>query len=166
MNIDFLKRLLLFLGLMLAQVLVLNHVRLLGVATPLLYIYFVICFRRGYPRWGSLVWSFLLGLLIDIFSDTPGVAASSMTLVAVLQPYILELFMQRDSDEETVPCIASMGTAKYTLYALILTFIFCLTFFTVETFTFFNWELWMLSILSSTALTLLLIVVIDNLRKE
>lgn len=165
MNIDVLKRLLLFLGLMLAQVLVLNHVRLFGVATPLLYVYFVLCFRRGYPRWAVLVWSFLLGLVIDVFSNTPGVAASSMTLVAVLQPYILELFIQRDNDDEVLPCISTLGFSKYSLYALILTSIFCIAFFTVEMFTFFNWELWLLSIVGSTVLTLILILVIDNFRK-
>lgn len=166
MNIDFLKRLLLFLGLLLAQVLVLNHVHLFDVATPLLYVYFVISFKRGYPRWAILVWSFLLGLSIDVFSNTPGVAAASMTLIGVLQPYILELFMQRDNDDEIVPCVYTLGITKYTLFALILTFIYCLTFFTVETFTFFNWLQWILSVSTSTALTLLLIVVVDNLRRE
>ena len=99
MSIDFLKRLLLFFGLLLAQVLVLNHVHLFGVAIPLLYVYFVLSFPRDYSRNGALVWSFLLGLSIDIFSNTPGVAAFSMTLVAVIQPYVLRLFIQRDNDD-------------------------------------------------------------------
>lgn len=165
MNIDFLRRLLLFFGLLLAQVLVLNHVHLFGVATPLLYIYFVIGFQRGYPRWAILVWSFLLGLSIDIFSNTPGVAAASLTLAGVLQPYILELFIQRDNDDNINPCIATLGPNKFVLYALILTFIYCLTFFTIETFTFFNFLQWFLSVVTSTVLTLLLVFVIDNLRR-
>lgn len=166
MNIDFLKRLLLFLGLLLAQVLVLNHVHLFDVATPLLYIYFVVSFKRGYPKWAILVWSFLLGLCIDVFSNTPGVAAASMTLAAALQPYVLELFIQRDNDDDVVPSVYTLGVGKYTLYALILTFVYCLAFFTVETFSFFNWLQWILSVSSSTALTLLLVVVVDNLRRE
>lgn len=89
MNNDFVKRLLLFLGLLLVQVLVLNHVHLFGYGTPLPYIYFAISFRRGYPKWGVLVWSFLLGLCIDMFSNTPGVAAASMTLAGL---FILETF--------------------------------------------------------------------------
>lgn len=70
MNIDFLKRLLLFFGLLLLQALVLNHVHLLGVATPLLYVYFAISFRRGSSKWSMLIWCFLLGLGIDVFSNT------------------------------------------------------------------------------------------------
>lgn len=166
MNIDFLKRLILFLILLLLQALVLNHIHLFGVATPLLYIYFVISFRRGYPRWAVLVWSFMLGLCVDVFSNTPGVAATSMTLAGLLQPYILELFMSRDDDEAMQPCTWSLGIQKYSAYAAIMTGIYCITFFTVETFTFFNWLQWLLSVLSSTALTLLLVLVVDKLRRK
>lgn len=164
MNIDFLKRLLLFFGLLLLQALVLNHVHLLGVATPLLYVYFAISFRRGTSKWSMLIWCFLLGLGIDVFSNTPGVAAGSMTLVAAVQPYIMELFIQRDDEDNVLPCIHVFGLGKYTLFAFILTFIYCLTFYTLETFSFFNWLHWLLSIATSTALTLLLVLVCDNLR--
>lgn len=166
MNISFLKRLLLFLGLLVAQVLVLNHIHLFGYAVPLLYIYFVISFQRNYPRWAILVWSFLLGLGIDVSSNTPGLAAASMTLMGLLQPYVLELFMQRDSNDDMQPAIFSFGSTRYLSYAAILTGGYCLVFFTLESFTFFNWLHWLLSFTSSTVLTLLLIMVIDNLRKQ
>jgi len=105
MNVDFFRRLLLYIVLILAQVLVLNHIHLFGYATPLLYIYFVISFRRNYPKWAILLWSFMLGLTVDGFSNTPGVAASAMTLVGLIQPYLLELFMQRDSEDDFQPSI-------------------------------------------------------------
>ncbi len=165
MNIDFLKRLLLFFGLMLVQALVLNHVHLFGVATPLLYVYFAISFRRGTPKWAMLVWSFLLGLSIDVFSNTPGVAAASMTLVAAVQPYLLELFIQRGDDDEVLPSILAFGLGKFTLFALILTLVYCLAFFSLESFTFFNWIQWSLNTGTSVLLTLLLVLVIDNLRR-
>ncbi len=165
MNIDFLKRLLLFFGLMLVQALVLNHVHLFGVATPLLYVYFAISFRRGTPKWAMLVWSFLLGLSIDVFSNTPGLAAASMTLVAAIQPYLLELFIQRGDDDEVRPSILVFGLGKFTLFAFILTFVFCLVFFTLESFTFFNWIQWLMNMGTSVLLTLLLVLVVDNLRR-
>lgn len=166
MNIDFLTRLLLFVVLLLAQALVLNHIHLFGYATPLLYVYFVISFVRNYPKWGILVWSFLLGLSIDVFSNTPGVAASSMTLTALLQPYVLELFVQRDSDADLQPSIATFGFSRYLYYVLLLTTIYCLLFFTVETFSFFNWAQWALSVSGSMVLSVILIVVVANLRKR
>ena len=100
MNLNFLKGVLLFAILLLAQVLVLNHIHLFDCATPLLYVYVVLQFRRNYPRWGILLVSFLLGLLVDIFSNTPGVAAASMTFLGFLQPYVLAMFLNRDSDED------------------------------------------------------------------
>ncbi|MBP7856600.1 MAG: rod shape-determining protein MreD [Prevotella sp.] len=166
MNIDLLKRLWLFIILLLAQALVLNHIHLFGYATPLLYIYFVSSFKRNYPKWALLVWSFIMGLSVDIFSNTPGVAATSMTLLALLQPYVLELFMQRESDEDIQPSIFTFGLMRYLYYTLLLTFIYCVVFFTVETFTFFNWLQWILSVAGSMLLSVVLIVVVDNLRKN
>ena len=166
MNAAFFRRLLLYAVLVLAQALVLNHIHLFGYATPLLYVYFVVSFPRNYPKWGILLWSFLLGLNVDAFSNTPGVAASAMTLIGLLQPYVLELFMQRDSEDDFQPSINSMGAGKYIYFTLLLTFIYCIVFFTVEMFTFFNWLQWILNILTSTLLSLLFIVVIDSLRKR
>ena len=100
MKIELINRLVMFVALFVAQVLILNHVHLLGVGTPLLYVYFAITFRRNFPKWLVLVSCFLLGLLIDVFSNTPGLAASTMTLVALAQTYLIELVAPRDSAED------------------------------------------------------------------
>ena len=60
MALDLLHRAMMFLALLVAQVLILNHVHLLDVATPLLYIYFAITFRRNFPRWIILLSCFFL----------------------------------------------------------------------------------------------------------
>ena len=70
MSIEFFKRLMLYVVLVLSQALVLNHIHLFGYATPLLYIYFVVSFPRNYPKWGIILWSFLLGLNVDAFSNS------------------------------------------------------------------------------------------------
>ena len=57
MSVDVIKRFVLFFIMCLVQVLLLNHFHLLGGATPLFYVYFVVTFRRGYPRWASMLWS-------------------------------------------------------------------------------------------------------------
>ena len=166
MKIEAIRHLLTFIILGLVQVLVLNHVNLLDCATPLLYVYFIMLFRRGYPKWGILLWSFLTGLCIDVFSNTPGVAASSATLLGLLQPYLLNMFIQRDSADDLLPTIRSLGTARYAYYTLTCVFIFNLFFFTIESFSFFNWLQWAKNIGGSTALTAILIIVIENVRKK
>ena len=47
MNIESLRRLLTFVILLLVQVIVFNHIHLFDVATPLLYVYLVLHFRRS-----------------------------------------------------------------------------------------------------------------------
>lgn len=166
MTSDIIRRLVLFLVLFLVQVLVFNHIHLFGCVTPLLYIYMVIPLPRNYPRWAALLWGFLLGLGVDIFSNTPGVASASLTATALLQPYILELFLNRDSDSDLIPSIRSLGPLRYGIFSLILSMTYSILFFTLETFNFFNWLLWVTSSVGSGLVTWLFILVIDNLRKD
>lgn len=165
MNVDTLKKVLWLLVLTLVQVLVLNHIHLFGFATPLLYIYFIILFQRNYPRWALPLWGFALGLLIDIFSNTAGVNCATLTLMAFVQPYILRPFIPRDSADDVQPGIRTIGTASFCYYALIMTFAFCVVFFSLEMFSFFNILFWLECVGGSTLLTYLLILVIENVRR-
>ena len=79
---DILKRTLMLIVFCLVQVMVLNRIHVFNCATPLLYVYFAIMFPRSYPKWAIMLWCFALGVVIDAFSNTPGVASASMTLVA------------------------------------------------------------------------------------
>ena len=166
MNLNFIRNIVLFVILLLVQVLVLNHIRLFGCATPLMYIYFVLPMRRNQAKWATLVWCFLLGLAVDTFSNTPGVASASMTLIAAVQPYLLELFVPRDSADDLVPSFRTLGVSKYVSYTVILVLVGCLAFFTLEAFNLYNWMQWMCSILGSAALTVVLILVIENARNR
>lgn len=166
MKIEVIRHFFTFIILCIVQILVLNHIELFGCATPFLYVYFIMLFRRGFPRWAVLLWSFFLGIFIDMFSNTPGVAASSATFIGLLQPYLLNLFAPRDSSDDMMPTMKSLGVARYVYYTIICVFIFNLLFFTVEMFSFFNWLQWALNICGSTMLTVVLILVIENVRKR
>lgn len=166
MGLDILKHLFTFIVLCLVQALVLNHINLFGCATPLLYVYFIMLFRRGFPKWAILLWSFFMGLCVDVFSNTPGVAAASTTFLGLLQPYILSLFIPRDSAEDLKPAIYTIGFARYTYYTIICVFIYIILFYTIESFNFFNWLQWLKDIGASTVLTVILILVIENVRKK
>ena len=166
MNTEILKRLLAFVLLCLVQALILNRIRLFGFATPLLPVYFVITFHHGYPKWAILIWSFLLGLCLDSFSNTPGVAAASMTLVALLQPYLLEPFIPRDSTDDLKVSVRSLGWGKFASLSFLLVVVYVAMFFTLEAFSFYNWQQWLMCIGGSTAMTYLFILVIENLRSK
>lgn len=159
------RKLLFFILLLLTQVLVLNRIHLFDCATPMLYVYIMLLFRRNYPRWGILVWGFTIGLCIDIFSNTPGVAAASLTLLGLLQPYILMLFVQRDSPDDLLPSMNTLGVGNFIYYTIIVVLLYCTVFLTFETFNFFNWIQWLEGVGGSTAITVAIILVIENLRK-
>ncbi len=166
MNIDLLKNILLAVVLLLIQAMVLNRIHLFNCATPLIYVYMVLLMPRNYPRWGVLLQSFLIGICADIFSNTPGVAAGSMTFLGFIQTWLLAPFIHRDNPDEADlrPTMKEMGLNRYLFYAFLCVFIYCTLFFTLETFSFFNWVQWLASIFGSTLITLLLILVIENLR--
>lgn len=166
MNLDLLKSILSFVVLLLVQAMVLNHIHLFGCATPLLYIYVALMFRQNYPQWGVLAWSFIMGLCIDVFSNTPGVAAASMTFIGLIQPYILKRFVPRDSPEDLKPSARSLGFGKFVFYSIILVLLYCILFFTLETFNFFNWLQWIECVVGSAAITVALVLVIDNFRNS
>ncbi len=166
MNLNIVKNIILFVILLLAQVFVFNQVRIFQCATPLIYLYFVLPTPYEQPRWATLLWSFALGLTVDIFSNMPGVAAAAMTLVALLQPYLLFLFLPRNNQEGLIPSFSTLGTGKYVVYATVLTLIYCLTFFALEAFNFNDFGEWAAGVCGSAALTLLLILVIENFRKR
>ena len=152
--------------LVLVQVLFLNHIHLFGLAIPLLYIYIAITFRRGTPKWAALLTSFLLGLVIDTFSGTPGLAAGSLTLIAMVQSYLLELFVPRDSADNMEVSISSLGFSKYVLFFGSLVLLYCLVFFGLESFSFFNVLSWLGHTAASAVLTLLVILAIESVRSR
>ncbi len=160
------NRLIMFVVLALVQVLVLNYVWLFNVATPLLYVFFAITFPRNSAKGEVLVWCFMLGLVIDLFSNTPGLASGSMTLLGLLQPYLLELFVPRDSAENMEVSVATLGMGKFFTFSLILTLLYSLLFFALEAFNFFEWQMWLLRSVCSTTLTMVLMLAIESVRSK
>lgn len=147
------------------QVLVLNHLHLFGVATPLLYVYLVVLYHRNMGHMQRLFLAFFTGLSIDMFSNTPGLSSASLTLAAFIQPVILEIFLKKEDAPDFRPSVANMGFVKYFTYVLFIALVFCLSFFALEFFSFNYWHECIISCFSSLALTMTFILVIDSVRK-
>ena len=159
-----LKRIGLFFVFVLAQTMVLGHIHLFDYATPLFYVYFVLSFPRNYPKWAILLWCFALGLVIDIFSNTPGVAAGSMTLIGALQPYFFELFVSRDATENLTPSLKTIGTMKFFYYAMFLVVLYCAVFYALEIFNLHDGVEWLKCVGGSAAITLVLIMTFESFK--
>ena len=166
MSADIFKRAGLFVAFALAQALILGRIHLFGYATPLLYVYFVLLFPRNYPKWGILLWSFGLGLVVDIFFNTLGVAAASMTLLGAIQPYYFELYVSRDAAENMQPSIKNIGWVKYFYYSMVMVLVYSLVFFTLDAFSFYNWVVWVKSVIGSTVITMLMILTFEIVQDK
>ena len=164
MTIDSLKRLASFILLWLAQGLVFNRIQLFGCAMPLLYVYFVMKFPASFPRWASLLWSFAMGACVDMFANTPGVAMAGTTLLAFIQPSMLNLFLPHDAEENAHAAVSIIGWGKFVTYTLIMVLIYSLVFFSLEAFSFFNWFYWLQCVGGSWVLTTLLILALESVK--
>lgn len=170
MSSIYISRFIRLLILLFFQVLVFNHIHLLGYITPLVIGYMIVCFRHDASRISVLVWGFITGFLFDIFSNTAGMASASCTLIAMVQPLILNLFAPRDATDEFKPSFLTLGFWSYTLYTFLLMLILHGTFYLLDAFTLANWVLTCTSILGSSILTTIVIIFIELLvhskRKE
>lgn len=156
-----------FVVLLLLQVLVFNHVHLFGYATPMPYIYALLILPSNTPRWLYVALGFTTGLLIDLFTNTPGMAAGACCLSGLLTPPFLRMFRPTDSgDDSFEPSCKTMEWGGFLRYTVCLVLINCTAFFLLEAFSFFNWQVLLINILSSTLLTTLFIVAMELIRKK
>jgi len=164
MRTDLLKYVWQFILLCLLQVLVFNNLHLGGYINPYPYIYLILVLPIAIGRVPLLVLGFLLGLTIDVFSDTGGLHAAATTLVAFYRPLFLKAQAPReDYEASAVPHLASFGLGWFLTYALLMVFIHHAALFYLEVFRlseFFH-TLWR-TVLSSL-LTVLIILLFEYL---
>jgi rod shape-determining protein MreD len=84
------KNIVRFIILLLVQVVICNNINFLGNINPYIYIIFIFLFPIRDNRLILLVISFLLGMLVDMFSDSGGVHAAASVCLAYARPVILK----------------------------------------------------------------------------
>jgi len=87
----------LFFSLLLLQVFVFNNILFLGYINPYIYVAFVILYPLKEERFSFLFVSFLLGLLLDFFSDSGGIHAFSLLFVAYIRLFLIRIIFKKTS---------------------------------------------------------------------
>jgi hypothetical protein len=152
------------LGLLLFQVAVLNEVSLFGLGRPFVYPMILLVLPFDSNRAGVLGLAFVLGLILDSFSNTPGLHAASLVLVAWLRPHVADLLTPKAGYEGgDRPRIASLGPIWFVPYAGILLAAHHTAFFVLEVFSFAAFGRILGHILLSGLVSLLLVVVLEYL---
>ena len=164
MIIPMLKRMAWTLLLLLAQVLVFDQVHPWGYGVPLLCPLIVITLPMGISRSAALLWGFCTGFIADIFAGTPGISSAALTLIAFLQPPLLELMAPRDSEEELRPSFSTMGRWNYLRFIILLLILHHLVYFALEGFSYFHIREIAISMGVSFVASLLLIILVEHVR--
>ena len=162
MKINYLYEWLLFILLILVQVLLLNRIALFGIVTPVLYIYFLLKLPVGRNPFYVIISGFLLGLIIDIFLNTPGMNAAATTIVAACRRPIMGLFYDRVEHDEFVPGIYT-AVGPFVRFTVFTVFLHLTLLFFIESFTLFNLSNTVLRIVTSSVISVILILALDSL---
>jgi len=151
-----------FVLLCLLQVLVFNNLNLGGYVNPFPYIYLILILPISIGRIQLLLIGFLLGLTVDVFSNTGGLHAAATTLIAFYRPLYLKAQSPREGYELTaIPHIKVFGLAWFIPYALLIVLIHHVTLFYLEAFRFADFFHTLLRTLLSSVLTMAIIVFIE-----
>lgn len=126
-----------FVALVIAQVLVVNHIRLGGYVHPYIYLIFVMLLPINMPGWQLLLSGFGIGFVIDLFMGTLGMHAGATTLMAFCRPTIIKLVSGNQKFENTrEPNINQLGFLWFLRYTLCMVLVHNFTLFMLEGFSF------------------------------
>ncbi len=153
-----------FVFLVLFQVLILNNINLGGYTNPYLYVYFILLLPFFTPRWLLLILAFLLGISIDLFTNTYGLNAAATVLMAFCRPYVIRA-ISREPEEDlgNQPSLRLEGFTWFFSYSVILILIHHTALFYLEIFRFTEFFQTLLRVLTSTAFTLVLVFISELL---
>ena len=159
MNNVFILNIIRFIILVLFQVFILNNIEINGYINPYFYVYFILLLPFETPKWLLLSSAFLIGLSVDIFSNSIGINSAACVLIAFLRPGLINtLTSKREFETGIKPGIKDLGFAWFFNYSLILVFIHHFALFFLEVFSFHFFWFTFYQVLASSGLSVLLII--------
>lgn len=131
------KYVIMFIVLVLVQVLILNNIQVSGLINPYVYVLFLLLLPFTIPGYFLLGIAFLLGFVIDMFGNTPGIHSGATVLLGFLRPGIAQLVSSSELIEKgSTPNLSQLGFASFLKYVVISVLIHHLFLFLAETFSF------------------------------
>jgi len=162
MNINvLLKNIGSFFVLIVLQILIFNNI---GITSweiiPAFFLLIILLLPFEIPDWMLLLISFLIGLVIDIFTDSMGLNSSACVIMSFIRPLVLRTLSPRGGyDAGTQPRVHYMGLPWFLQYAGILVFVHQFSYYFLEDFTFDHvWRV-LIKIIIGTFFSLMLILV-------
>lgn len=163
----YVKHFLRFVFLVFFQIFILNNIEVSGYINPYFYILFVLLLPVDTDKWLLLISAFMLGLFIDIFSDTAGMHAAATTLAAFTRPGIINMITQKQElDTGTEPSGKEFGLRNFLTYSFLITSIHHISLFYIEVFRFSEFFSTLYRAVLSIIFTMILIIITNYLFLE
>lgn len=167
-NNTFFINILRFVLLILVQVLVFNRLNFFGYINPMVYVLFLYWYPIKKNRTTFILICFLLGLFIDIFSDTLALNAAATVTIAYLRPSIMRFVFGVNYEFQSFKLNSSTKAQQFTFLALLIV-THHVIYFTLEIFSFANVLLIFKKSITIGAASILLCLLFSSLfstRKE
>ena len=147
-----------FISLVLVQVLIFNQVQFSGFFNPYIYVLFILLLPLSTPRYLMLISAFLLGFVIDVFSNSLGVHSAATVFVAYIRPLVIRLISNREDDRSDYPGLNQNKLSWFINYAFIVVFIHHAILFYLEVYTFANFFNTLYRVILSSLFSIIVIV--------
>lgn len=159
MNRENINTILLFVGLILLQIIVLNNINFLGYINPFLYILFIFTYPIKKIDSALIFLSFFLGLIIDFFTNSGGVNAAATLFIAFIRiPVLRSIIGKREIDYNAIS-LKKLPYFKLFSYITALTLIHHFIVFGLEYFKWDNFDLILLKTFLTSIFTIILVLI-------
>lgn len=149
-----------FIILLSLQVIVFNNINLFGFISPFPYILFIILYPVNGNKSGLLVASFLLGIILDMFSNSGGIHTTACLLLAYFRPAIFKFAFGVSYEYQTIKLNETLTPERFS-FLLVAILLHHLVLFILEAFQFsLLWDILIRTLLSSIfTLTICIIII-------
>ena len=162
------KVLIYFVLFVLIQVLIMDNIHVFRIATPLLYLFIIVKIPVNVSRSYVIIISFLLGIVIDMFSNTLGMHAAACSLAGMIRNPLIYTFCGKELAEDATPSYHSLGVGAYMKYVIVLVVSHHVLLFLVESMTFFDPVFLIFRIFAHVILTVMFICIVEafNIKRK
>lgn len=164
MNSNFFLNSIRFFLLLLMQIIVFNNIELYGYINPYPYILFILLYPVNPNKYGFLIWSFLLGLTIDIFCNSGGIHAVASVVLAYYRHRIFKVSFGLSYEYQTIK-IGNVALNQQITFVGLSVLVHHIVLFSLEAFRFDLLGIAMLKVLFSGIFTTIFSILIINLFK-
>jgi rod shape-determining protein MreD len=164
MNSALLVNIFRFVLLLAIQIIIFNNMNFLGYISPFPYILFIILYPVNGNRTGLIASSFLLGIILDLFSNSGGTHATACLVLAYSRPSLFKFAFGLSYEYQTIK-INDVITPQRFSFIFLSVLIHHLTLFLLEAFQLSYILDTLITTVLSTAFTVILCIIIIYLIK-